>query len=251
MIETNLQDGILTLRLAHGKASALDLELCDALQHALLDASQSSAVRAIVLGGTGSIFSAGVDLFRVVDADADYTKRFLASLVRAAIDLFSIQKPVVAAVNGHAIAGGCILAQACDYRLMVNGSGRIGVPELLVGVPFPPAVLEILRFSVPAPHLTPLVFSGMTMVAEDAMAKGLIDEITDAETLESRALTVARQLAALPSEAFALAKRQLRDEALHRARRYAGEFDPMMLELWSDEATRQGIRDYLARTVKR
>jgi enoyl-CoA hydratase len=251
MIETTNQDGILTLRLAHGKASALDLELCDALQKTLFDASQAPTVRAIILAGSGSIFSAGVDLFRVVDGDAEYTKRFLASLVRSALDLFSIQKPVVAAVNGHAIAGGCILAQACDYRIMATGKGRIGVPELLVGVPFPPAVLEILRFAVPAPHLTPLIFSGLTMVAEDALAKGLVDEVTDAESLETRAITVAKQLAALPADAFALAKRQLRDEAVHRAKRYAGEFDKLSIEMWTDEGTRQGIRDYLARTVKK
>jgi hypothetical protein len=113
-----------------------------------LDAAAGSDARAVVLTGAGSIFCAGVDLFRVVDEGADYVRRFLPSLADVIRKLFMLPKPVVAAANGHAIAGGCILVAACDYRLMARGGGRIGVPELLVGVPFPAIALEILRFAL-------------------------------------------------------------------------------------------------------
>src|SRR5215468_11136285 len=133
MIERSERDGILTLRLAHGKASALDVELLDALLRELEGAAED--VRALILTGTGSIFSAGVDLFRLVREGADYVRLFLPLLCRFLRTLFTFPRPVVAAANGHAIAGGCILVLAADVRLMAEGAGRVGVPELLVGVP--------------------------------------------------------------------------------------------------------------------
>ena len=136
------------MRLAHGKVSAIDLELLECVVDRL-DQIEESSARAIVLAGTGSSFSAGVDLFRVLDGGPDYLNRFLPALSRALVRLFTFPRPVVAAINGHAIAGGCILASACDYRLMALGKGKIGVPELVVGVPFPMIALEILRDLVP------------------------------------------------------------------------------------------------------
>jgi len=133
MIERTLHDGILTLRLAHRKASALDVEILDALQRELEGAATNA--RALILTGTGSIFSAGVDLFRLTQEGADYVRRFLPLLSCVVRTLFAFPRPVVAAANRHAIAGGCILVLAADARLMAAGSGRIGVPELLVGVP--------------------------------------------------------------------------------------------------------------------
>src|SRR5262249_18597291 len=142
MIDRSQTDGVLTLRLAHGKASAMDAELLDALLRELDGIAED--VRAVVLTGTASIFSAGVDLFRLTRDGADYVRRFIPLLCRCLRALFAFPRPVVAAANGHAIAGGCILVLAADYRLMADGVGRIGVPELLVGVPFPAAALEIV-----------------------------------------------------------------------------------------------------------
>lgn len=248
MIERSTSDGILTLRLAHGKASALDLELLEAAALAVAEAGASDA-RAVILTGTGSIFSAGVDLFRLLDGGREYIERFVPALSRMLLDLFAMPKPLVVAANGHAIAGGCIFTLCGDYRLMAAGNGRIGIPEMLVGVPFPPAVLEVIRFAVPPQHLQSLIYTGRTAAPEDALRFGLIDEVTDA--LPARAEEVARQFAALPPEAFALAKRQLRDKAISRARHYAHEFDPDILERWCAPETHARIREYLAKTVRK
>src|SRR5438067_2231044 len=108
MIEGELADGILTLRLAHGKASALDLELCNALQHEFETSAESGEVRALVITGTGSIFSAGVDLPRLINGDKKYVQDFvegLDSMIRAMI---LYPKPAIAEMNGHALAGGAI-----------------------------------------------------------------------------------------------------------------------------------------------
>jgi len=247
MIERELDDGILTLRLAHGKASAMDVELLEALGRALDSLDEA---RAVVITGTGGIFSAGVDLFRIVEGGQAYVDRFvplLSSFVRA---LFVLPVPVVAAVNGHAIAGGGVMTLAADYRLMAQGSGRIGVPELVVGVPFPAAALEVVRFAVSRNHVQALVYTGRTLPPAEALAHGLVDEVVDADALLPRAREVAAQLAALPPEVFRMTKQALRAEALARMDG-AAEYDRAAHALWSRPETHERIRDYLQRTVRR
>src|SRR5712691_4929714 len=165
MLERDFGDDILTLRLAHGKASALDLELCEELRNELESVATAGQARAVILTGTGSIFSAGVDLPRMINAGGDYVKRFVEALDSMLRALFLFPRPAVAAVNGHAIAGGAIMAFACDYRIM--SSGRIGVPEALVGVPFPPLALEIVRFGIPLQHLQPMIYLAKTIEVDD------------------------------------------------------------------------------------
>jgi enoyl-CoA hydratase len=248
MIERELdEDGILTLRLAHGKASAMDVELLEALGRELDSLGEA---RAVVLTGTGGIFSAGVDLFRILDGGAAYVERFvplLSTFVRA---LFTLPVPVVAAVNGHAIAGGGVMTFAADYRLMAEGNGRIGVPELVVGVPFPAAPLEVVRFAVSPDRIQALVYTGSTVPPADALAQGLVDEVVDADALLPRARKVAAQLASLPPEVFRMTKRTLRAEALARMDA-AAEYDRAALALWSAPETHERIRSYMARIARR
>jgi enoyl-CoA hydratase len=241
MLDRSSNKGILTLRLSHGKASAMDIELCETLRTEVESVAQSDDVKAIILTGTGSIFSAGVDLPRMINAGGDYVQRFVNSLDEVLRALFLFPRPVVAAVNGHAIAGGAILAFACDYRLM--SGGRIGVPELLVGVPFPPLALEIVRFAIPQQHLQPMIYMGKTIEADSAKAFGIIDEVVPTEQLLDRATAVATQLAAIPPEAFALTKRQLREPFVGQRPTRA------VTELWEAPSTHNRIREYLAKTI--
>jgi enoyl-CoA hydratase len=244
MLEITENGDVTILTLAHGKANALDLEFCDGLRRAVATLETG----ALVITSTGSIFSAGVDLFRLTSGGADYARRFVPALVEMLRVLFLMPIPVVSAVNGHAIAGGCIINAAADYRVMASGKGKIGVPELLVGVPFPALALEILRFAVPKDEIEELVYLGKTVTADEALAKGLIDELTDPAGLLDRAVAVARQLAAAPQATFRIVKHQLREPAVARAREFAAA-DEKALEIWSSPATHVHIREYLDRTV--
>jgi enoyl-CoA hydratase len=247
MIVRSQHEGILTLRLAHGKASALDIELLDALLRELDQVADDT--RALILTGTGSIFSAGVDLFRLTREGADYVRQFLPLLSRFVRALFTCPRPVVAAVNGHAIAGGCIIVLACDARLMAEGAGTIGLPELLVGVPFPAAAVELVRFAVPRDKLQSLIYTGRTLLPQDALAAGLIDEVVAPDDLPARAQEVARQLALIPPPAYGLTKQSLRAEALERIERVGEAADKAALQLWSAPETLAHIREYLRATL--
>jgi enoyl-CoA hydratase/carnithine racemase len=158
----------------------------------------------------GSIFSAGVDLLRLCDGGPGYLQEFLPALSEAFLALFSCPVPVVAAVNGHAIAGGCVLVCACDHRVMNAGHGRIGVTELLAGLPFPVTALEILRFAVGTHRLQELTHLGRTYPADQAVGLGLIDEAVAGASVLARAVAIAGQFAALAPEPLAHTRRQIR-----------------------------------------
>lgn len=245
MIEREERDGIATLRINHGKANAMDTEMCAAITAQL--ETEAKQARAVIVTGTGSIFSAGVDLFRLTNEGAPYVQRFFPALVDFLVALFSFPKPLVAAINGHAIAGGCLIAAASDYRLMSGGT--IGVPELAVGVPFPAIAIEILRFAA-GTHAQRLATSGEVVPAEEGKSRGLIDELVPSDRLAARATEVAARLASAPPEAFRITKMHLREPYLRDAR--AGEkADREALAAWSDPATHEHIRGYLKRTLKR
>src|SRR4051812_22611916 len=201
MIELERRDGVAVVRLNHGKANALDLELARAITATMRDLSDS----AVVLTGQGSVFSAGVDLRRLLDGGPDYVSEFLPALDEALLSVFDAPGPVVAAVNGHAIAGGCILAAACDLGLMAGGT--MGVPELRVGLPFPVAALEIVRHAIGA-RVDELAFTGRSFDALAAQAMGLAHEIVSLETLLDDAVRSARRLEQIPRRTYALTKEQ-------------------------------------------
>lgn len=247
MVERELTDGILTLRLAHGKANAMDLELCKALRGAIEDAAAAEDVRALVLTGSGTIFSAGVDLPRLVDSGGDYVLQFVDALDAMIRALFLFPKPAIAAINGYAIAGGAILAFACDARVM--STGRIGVPELLVGVPFPPMALEVVRFAVPQKHLHSMIYFSRTIDPDVAHAIGVVDEIVLPEGLLIRATEMARRLADVAPEAFRMTKRQLREPSLRAAASIASDSTDEIGRVWEAPETRERIRAYVARTI--
>ena len=237
--------GVVGLRLDHGKAHALDPDLCHALREALDAASRENGVRAVVLTGTGAIFCAGVDLYRLLDGGPAYVDRFVPVLIDTFRRLFAFPLPVVAAVNGHAIAGGCVLAAACDYRIMAEGRGTIGVPELQVGVPFPLVAIEILRFATSTAHLQELVYRGKTYGVTEAYERGLLDEVVPADQLVDRAFEVAARLASPPAARFRITKRQLRQPSLDRMDAHAAATDSEVVAEWKRDETQRAIRAYL------
>lgn len=247
MIHREDHGRVAVLRMEHGKANALDTELFADLGRELA-AVAAADLEAVVLTGTGSIFSAGVDLFRVLDGGQAYLEEFLPELSRGLGELFSFPRPVVAAINGHAIAGGYILACACDHRLMAWGPGRVGVPELRVGVPFPTLPLEVLRFAAPKEHLQEMVYTGRTYTAEEALERGLVDGAESHDTLVEHAVGIAGRLGSIPADAFRLTKHTLRRPVLE-AWRGAAATDREVFEAWAAPATFDIIRSYLDKTV--
>ncbi len=249
MIEREDRGTLRVLRLAHGRASALDVDLLEALRQAIAELGSDGAPRAAVLTGSGSIFCAGLDLRQLCAGGAPYVRRLLPALESALEALFSCDVPIVAALNGHAIAGGYVLTCACDRRLIAAGDARVGLPEMKVGVPFPNLVMEILRSAVPPPMLQELLLMGGTFPAARALSAGLIDEVVAPADLVEAACDVARRLAEAPPAAYASTKRRLRAPALEAWRRRAAE-DAAVTEQWCSSETLAAIAAYVERTLR-
>lgn len=250
MIDAKNEAGIVVLTLKHGKANALDIEFCEALA-ARFDDLRGADAKAVVLTGQGKIFSAGVDLVCVGAGGAEYIRKFLPALHRLYDAAFHFPKPLVAAINGHAIAGGCVLACCADRRIMANDGGRIGVTELLVGVPFPALAFEIMRHATPRYFFSETILSGATFPADVAAHRGWVNEAIEPALLMERSLAAARTLAALPPVAFAQTKTQIRQAASKRYAQSGAATDKAVTDIWAAPETLARIRDYVARTLKK
>jgi enoyl-CoA hydratase len=239
MIDVLEQGSVSVVRMRHGKVNALDLELLLALRDTFAELRDADAV---VLTGEGTSFSAGVDLRRLLDGGPEYIAEFLPALGAACRALFTHPRPVVAAVNGHAIAGGCILAVACDRRLM--SAGTIGVSELAVGVPFPTVPLEVLRHAA-GPATDDLVLAARTMTAAEAATLGLIDRVVAPDELMDSALGEAERLARMPRQTFALTKTQLRRDAVARMDADEPVDFAELLAAWTSAEARDAVAAFL------
>jgi enoyl-CoA hydratase len=231
--------GVAVVELDQGAVNALDLELVEAITSTF-----SGLDEPIVLTGRGRAFSAGVDLHRIVDDGDDYIERFLHALSRAFHTVFSYPHPTVAAVNGHAIAGGCVLTLACDYRLM--SAGTIGLTELPVGVAFPRIALEIVRFAL-GPLTTKTVLLGETVGRDDAHRLGMVDEVVAPHELLEHATAAATTLARTPATLYARTKGDLHAPALAAV---ASEPDGA-LAVWTAPETKARLKEFLASLGRR
>ncbi len=241
-MEVNVVDGVTTIRLDHAPVNALDLELAEDLV-----ATMGRLDGPVVITGAGTCFSAGVDLQAVLDGGAEYVDRFISSARAAFLALFDYPAPVVAAVNGHAIAGGCVVAMCADVRLM--SGGKIGLTELAVGVPFPVPALEICRQAM-GPSVTRAALQADTIDADTALARGWIDEIVAGTELLDRALALARELGQRSSSAYAATKEQLHRPA--RAAIAAGAaVDAEVRAYWTSEEARARIAAFMAALDRR
>jgi enoyl-CoA hydratase len=248
MIEIEDREGVTLLRMARGKGNALNVELLEGLDASLVRVEAESS-QPLVVTGQGRSFCAGLDLPAITGGGAAYLQQLLPALTRALRRLVLFPRPLVAAVNGHAIAGGAIIMMAADHRIAALGEARIGLKELAVGVPFPAWPLEIARAAIPREHFARLIYTAALVSPSEGHALGLIDELTEQDDLLERAFVVARQLATVPAATFAISKRHVRAPLVEAAERRAASDDHEVFTNWASETTQQQMRAFIERTI--
>lgn len=242
MIETRSEGGIRILTLAAGRVNALDVELLEELAQTVGELAHSGACP-LVITGAGRVFSAGVDLNRVVDGGAAYTDRLVPALSAAFEAVFDYPGPTVAAINGAAIAGGAVLACACDRRL-IGQDAQIGASEVRVGVPFPVAALEVLRYAC-GRHAEDALLGGRIYRGADAITAGFAHRVVTEDVLEA-AVAEAADLGDIPTEAYRHTKAQLREPTMARIRA-RGVTDDEVRRLWGADTTQRQLAAYTER----
>jgi enoyl-CoA hydratase len=235
-MDVELADGVTVVRMDHPPVNAMDLELADTAVAAIRDIDGP-----IVLTGAGRCFSAGVDLRAIVGGGTDYIDLFLTSATAAFFAVFDHPAPVVAAINGHAIAGGCVLAMASDVRFMSGGT--IGLSELVVGVPFPVVALEICRYAM-GPSAAQAVLQAESIDVDSALTRGWIDEVVSPDDLLPRAIETACAMGQYAPAAFAAMKEQLHGPA-HALIDGSADMDAKVRASWLSEETRARIAAFM------
>lgn len=250
LVESRRHGDVVELHLARAPVNALDPALCGALCDALADAVAQGA-QGIVLSGGPKVFSAGLDVPHLLSLGGDKAalkaawERFFA----AASALAESPVPVVAAIAGHAPAGGCVLALCCDYRVMASGPYRIGLNETRVGLVAPEGIQRLMRRVVGPYRAERLLVAGEMIDAEQALGFGLVDELVGIAEVAQRARAWLEQLLAVPRDAM------LRTRAIARADMIAA-LQPELIQLdrfidaWYDEGT-QGTLQALVASLRK
>jgi enoyl-CoA hydratase len=202
-------DGVVVLTLDRPPVNALETRFVRDLQAAL--AAESERAAAIVLTGAGRAFSAGVDTKAAAGLDREGQRAGVEAINDLVRSLFGLPVPVVAAVNGHALGGGLIIPLACDVVIATRAECKLGLTEVVAGVPFPAAPLEVCRQRLSPPVYNDLCLTGRVFGPEEALALRVADELADPDALVPRATEVATGLASYP--AYARVKEQVRAAA--------------------------------------
>lgn len=240
------REEIAIIRLRGGRANAMSTDLLEALSR-VVDQVTASDARAAVVTGDDKVFSAGLALPDLVDLDRAAMAERIDGFAVAMRRVLECPMPVVAAVNGHAIAGGCVLALMCDARIAATGGAKVGLNEVQLGIGLPAVVVEPLRLRVPPTSLTAIALEGRLFSVDDARAAGLVDEIVAPGELEPRAVARAAELGRASRAAYAQVKRALIRPALEAIDRVGTAEREAWLDTWFSPPARQLLRAAVAR----
>ena len=240
-------EGIVILSLDKPPVNAIDLELVLETEKALSRLKSDDNARALVITGTGPCFSAGLDLKVLPHYSPEKQREMVEALNRTVARLYALPIPTVAAVNGHAIAGGFILAISCDYRIGTRSSCQIGLTETRVGIPFPFSTMEVLKAELSPPVARRITLVGRNMGPEDALRCGVLDELEPADQVLPRAQEVALDLGKLPREGYAAIKRQLRSEPLTRIEHSLKTGSDPLFDSWITQEAKEASSELLKR----
>ncbi len=219
-----------TIQLSGGNANAIDEALLKTLTdglHSALDTGKT----AVVLTGSDRFFSAGLNL-KSLPESREGMASFVARFEEANIEMLRFPLPVVAAVNGHAIAGGCVLACAADLRIGASGSHKLGVSEVTLGIAFPASAFEIMRHTLTPAWIPEVLLGGKLLSPEEALLAGMLHHVVAPEELLATASAHAEELGSRPRHAFHHSKLALRAPMLERIERTQEAAREEFLESW-------------------
>lgn len=205
------RDGVATIRLDDGKVNAMALPFFEALD-AALDRAEAERPVAVVIVGREGYFSAGLNLKVLPTLAPPEFKRAMTAFGETMLRVFTFPVPCIAAVTGHAIAGGAFLAYACDERFMAAGPYKLHVNEVAIALPLPTWALAIAQSAIPRRWHTEAILQARAYAPADALERGVVDGLVPSgESVEAAARRAAARLAGLDLGAYAAAKSRLRE----------------------------------------
>jgi 3,2-trans-enoyl-CoA isomerase len=242
-LQLRKNEGIATVTLGRGKVNAINEYVIDEMADCFGMLADDHEVKAVIITGAGKFFSFGFDIPEFLRYPKVDFVRYLTKFTDFYTFLFLYPKPVVAALNGHTIAGGCMIAIACDYRIMVSGKAKIALNEINFGSSLFAGSVEMMKLLLGQRKAEEAAYSGAMYAAEEAYQRGLIDRISTEEALESDARNVALMYASRDGVAFKSIKNLLRKSAAEDMRRRERDSIREFVDIWYSESTWKTLQE--------
>ncbi len=241
-VQLSVDDGVAKVAINRPKVNAINEQLVSELRDVFRELALDTQVKAVILTGRGSFFSFGFDIPGFMDYPKEAFHRFIMSFSDLVQRIFVFPKPVIAALNGHTVAGGCVLAIACDRRVMVGGKAKIALNELTLGASVFTSIAEILKYTVGPRKAELLLYTGKMNSAEDALTLGLVDKVVSGEDIDEAAVSAAHELSGWDVYAFGSVKRLLRKEVLDRIENHEKGSVSDFVDIWYSENTWEKLK---------
>ena len=244
-IKVSVKDRLATITLARGKSNALNRELVMELDDMLKNISADDNIGGVILTGSAPFFSAGLDLVELFNYNEDEAKSFFTLFFDFAANMVSFKKPMVAAISGHSPAGGCVMALACDYRVMAEGQYIIGLNEVPVGIIVPNSIFQLYSFWIGKAEASRSLLTGKLYNPEEALKVGLVDDVVKGETLLTTAERKIKKFMELESNTWSQSKQNIREELIASMNADQSATLAKMLQQWWSPATRHILKTIL------
>jgi Delta3-Delta2-enoyl-CoA isomerase len=237
-VSVSVDGDIATVVLTRGKVNALIEAVIDELSDCFHELSSDERVKAVILTGTGKFFSFGFDIPHFMDHSKKEFTRYLTKFTDFYTELFLFPKPVVAALNGHTIAGGCMIATACDYRIMVTGKAKISLNEITFGSSVFAGSVEMLKVCAGPRNAEKILLSGGMYSAEQALNLGLIDYVSSEQNLLEDAKRIAEDSGTFSGRAYESIKHLLRGPIAEEMKKREKQSILEFVDIWYSPETR-------------
>jgi len=244
MISVDCRGSVMLAKFNRGVTNALNPEFVQELGEVLQRVESDVTVRGLVLGSSNEkFFSIGLDIPDLYPLDREDFRDFLRVFNRVCMDLYTLPKPTVAAITGHALAGGCILALCCDWRFIAEGRKLMGLNEVKLGVPVPYLADRVLHALAGVRHARKMMEGGDFYAPAEALEMGMVDEVLPVEEVVNRALAHAEKLGSLPKTGYGMIKRNRVETTVTEVLARETEMERYFIESWYSEAVRERLRE--------
>lgn len=242
-IEIVPSDDVAVVRLSRETTNAINLELIRELNDYLTVAKDDAGISGLVLTSANEkFFSIGFDIPGLINLEENEFREFYQAFNRLCVDMYTFPKPIVAAITGHAVAGGCILTICCDYRYISEGKKLMGLNEIKLGVPLPYPADRILRQNVDDRSVRRILDTGDFFPPEETLSMGLVDSVMPLENVLPASIDKVKSIASSSLEAFRRIKQNRTEKVAAQIREILPEKEKIFIDMWYTRETREKLK---------
>lgn len=250
-IKVTIKDHLALITLDRGKSNALNREMITELNDMMKSISSDPNIAGVIITGKEHFFSAGLDLIELYGYSEEEAESFWHLFLDFTANITAFRKPLVAAINGHSPAGGCVIALACDYRIMSEGKAIIGLNEVPVGIIVPNSIFNLYSFWIGTAHATRSLLEGKLFSPEEALNIGLVDELINPESILTAAERKIRKYMAMERNTWEQSKLNIRKDLIAATRANQTEALAIMLKQWWAPTTRNILKTIIDNLQKK